>query len=384
MNIVEELAEIARTWPEKLRNEKEKGTKIVGYTGRFIPEELIYASGAMPYLICKGGEPEPPEAALSYMVKFSSPLARAQVGYYLLDMDPVIPMCDLIAAQCSDCHDGGLADILEYLKLPVLKVGVPQDWEKSLARDYYYRVLARLKDRLEVLTGNKISDEKLTESIASINRIRDVLRKISLLRKEQPPPIGGYDFIRLNHYSFYCDLDYQAKRLNDLYQQLKQGESPFSKRAPRILLAGHVVSVGDYVVPKLIEDSGGVTVAQFLDEGIRHYLWDVKTGGDLMKNLGETYYLNRVPASIFQPAWLKRVEYIRKLIKDFAIDGVIWYQLFMEDTYDLEGPIVAKAMEEVGIPFLKLESSFEYSRESTGPLRTRVESFIESIKRKRS
>jgi benzoyl-CoA reductase/2-hydroxyglutaryl-CoA dehydratase subunit BcrC/BadD/HgdB len=35
------------------------------------------------------------------------------------------------------------------------------------------------------------------------------------------------------------------------------------------------------------------------------------------------------------------------------------------------------------IPFLKLESSYEYSREAMGPLITRVETFIESIKTKK-
>ena len=135
MEITEELAEIARIWPERLRDEKEKDTKIVGYIGRFVPEELIYGAGSIPYFICRGGKPEPPEEALTYMLQFASPLARSQVGYYLLGIDSVIPMCDLIVAQCSDCHDGGLADAFEYLKLPIFKVGVPQDWgEITLAR----------------------------------------------------------------------------------------------------------------------------------------------------------------------------------------------------------------------------------------------------------
>lgn len=112
MDIIEELAQIARTRPETLRKQKEKGITIIGYTGRFIPEELIYACGATPYLMCRGGEPEPPEAVLPYMLRFMSPFARAQIGYYLLGRDPVIPMLDLIVAQCDDCHMGRLADLL--------------------------------------------------------------------------------------------------------------------------------------------------------------------------------------------------------------------------------------------------------------------------------
>jgi benzoyl-CoA reductase/2-hydroxyglutaryl-CoA dehydratase subunit BcrC/BadD/HgdB len=381
---LEELAQIARTRPEKLKEEKGKGAKLVGYIGRFVPEELLYASGALPYLMCRGGEPEPPDAVIPYMLRFMSPYDRAQIGYHLLGMDPVMPMLDLVVAQCSDCHESRLADMLEYFKLPTLRLGVPPDWQKSLSREYYQKRLAGLKQKLEALTGNKITDERLKKSTESINKLRDILSKINLLRKRQPPPIGGYDFIRLNHYSFYCHLEELLPRLDELYAELEKGKSSFPPNVPRLLLAGHVVGVGDYVVPKLIEDAGGVVVAEFLDEGMRQPAWKVKTSGDLMANLVDTYYAERTPPSIFQPAWEKRADIIKNIIKDFNIDGVIWYQLSFEEIYDLESSLVAKAMDEIKIPFLKLESSYEYSREAVGPLTTRVESFVESVRQRRS
>jgi len=120
-----------------------------------------------------------------------------------------------------------------------------------------------------------------------------------------------------------------------------------------------------------------------LDEGMREYLCNVKVEGDLMGNLAKTYYLERTPPSVFQPAWAKRIDVVKKLIKDFNIDGVIWYQLSFEEIYNMESSIYSKYMEEMNIPFLKLESSYEYSREAMGPLTTRIESFLESIKRKK-
>ena len=370
MDILKQLAEVARTRPEELKKKKQKGIKIVGYTGRFVPEELIYASGAMPYLLCRGGEPEPPEAALPYMPRVISPYARAQIGYYLLGVDPVIPMLDLNVAECSDCHMARLADLFEYFELPTVRLGVPPDWEKSISYDYYYRGLSRLREQLEALTGNQISDLKLREATESINKVRKCLSKISELRKEQPPPIGGYDFIQLNLYSFYGDMQRLADSLDDLYEQLKKNKSPYPEIAPRILLAGHVVSVGDYVLPKLIETLGGVVVTEFLDEGTRHCQWDVKIDGDLVRNIAEMYYLKRTPPSIFQPAWEERIIFLKKLIEDFNIDGVIWYQLSFDEIYSMECSIVSKAMEEIKMPFMKLESSFEYSREAIGPLWT--------------
>jgi len=384
MDILEELAEIVRTRPEQLKEQKDNGIKIVGYVGRFVPEELISASGALPYLLCRGGEPEPPDAVIPYMLRFMSPYSRSQIGYHLLGIDPVVPMLDLIVVQCSDCHESRLADLFEYFKLPTVRLGVPQDWRKSISRDYYYKGLVRLKQMLEGLSGNDISEEKLKESRGSLDKVRGLLSKISLLRKAQPPSIGGDDFIRLNHATFYCDPEVLIRKLNVLYEELQRRKSVFSGDAPRILLAGHVVGVGDYVVPKLIEDSGGVIAVEFLDEGIRHCAQNAKTDGDPMGSLAETYYLRMTPPSIFQPAWEKRIEYIKRLINDYRIDGVIWYELSFEEIYDLECSVISKVMSQMNIPFLKLESSYEYSREAIGPLTTRVESFIESLKQRRN
>ena len=383
MKVLDELAVSAHTRAEELKKQQEKGARVIGYTGRFVPEELIYAAGAFPYLLCRGGEPEPPEAVLPYMLRFLSPFHRTQIGSYLLGMNPVIPMLDLTVVQCSDCHESRLADLFEYFKLPTARIGIPPDWEKTISLEYYYKGLMRLKEKLEGLTGNTVSDKVLKESIDSINQVRDLLKNISQLRKEQPPPIGGYDFIRLNHYSFYCDLRELTSKLNDLYEQLRKNKSPFPKDVPRILLAGHVVAVGDYVVTKLIESSGGAIVYEFMDEGIRQYQCKVENEGDLMRNLTKTYYLERTPPSIFQPAWDERVSYMKELIKEFNIDAVIWYQISFEEIYDMESSIVAKAMEEMGIPFLKLESSYEYSREAMGPLTTRIESFVQLINQRR-
>jgi len=370
-----------RAWPGELKKQKERGCKLIGYTGRFVPEELIYAAEAKPYLLCRGGEPEPPEAVLPYMLRIMNPYTRAQIGNHLLGVDPMIPILDLIIAECSDCHMARLADLLEYFKLPTARLGIPPDWKKSLSYDYYHRGLMRIKETIESLTQNSISNEKLKKTTDSINKIRSLLKKIGELRKQQPPPIGGYDFIRLNHYSFYCELGKQIEKLGEFYEQLKTAKSEFLETTPRLLLAGHGVAVGDYVLAKLIETSGGVIVAEFLDEGMRHCQWEVNTDGDLLKNLADMYFLARIPPSLFQPAWEERLAYMKKLINEYNIDGVVWYQLSFDEVYDMEYSIISREMEGIKVPVLKLESSYEYAREAMGPLITRVEGFIELIRK---
>jgi len=378
--IMQELAEMYRNRPAELKKAKQEGKKVIEYTSNFIPEELIYAAGGEPYLMCRGGEPEPPDAVLPYMLRFMNPLARSLMGYHMMGLDPVTPIADLIVTAQTDCHIGRITELMEYFKLPVFKVGVPPDWKKSFTAEYYYKALGKLKAKLEEVTGNEITEENLKKHIGYTNKINQALRKIDELRKKDNPPIGGYDFILLNHYSYFGNPEVVAGKLEKLYEELKDAEGKFPEDAPRILIAGRAVAIGDYVVPKLLENRGAVIVADMMDEGMRWYKWDIETEGDLFKNLGETKYVKKVPINIFQPAWEDRFEYMKQLIKEYRVDGVLWYQLAFDEIYDMECTCLAKWLGEINVPFLKLESSYEYSREAMGPLTTRLESFIESVK----
>ena len=130
LNTIDTMARMAKTRAEQLKANKQQGKLNIGYTGRFVPEEIICAAGATPHYLCRGGEPEAPEAVLPYMLRFMDPFSRAQIGYHILGMDPVMPQLDLIVAQCEDCHMTRLADMLEYFELPTLKLGVPPGLEK--------------------------------------------------------------------------------------------------------------------------------------------------------------------------------------------------------------------------------------------------------------
>jgi benzoyl-CoA reductase/2-hydroxyglutaryl-CoA dehydratase subunit BcrC/BadD/HgdB len=378
--IMQELDKLSKERVSELRKAKKSGKPVVQYTGNFVSEEMIRAVGAEPFLMCRGGEPEPPDAVLDYMLRFMNPLARSMAGFHALGLDPVTPISDLIIAQQTDCHVGRISELFEFKKLPVHKVGVPAEWKKQIAFDYYVNSLRKMKDKLEEMTGGKMEDEAVKDYFRKTNRVNEGLRRIDSLRKKDNPPIGLYDFIRLNHYSFHVNLDIMADKLAELYEELKDAPGKFPDNAPRILFAGHALAIGDYVVPKLVEDSGGAIVADFLDEGIRSYKVDIPLDGDPVEAFARARYLDKPPINMFQPAWEDRYAYIQTIIRDYKVDGVIWYQLSFDEIYDMEYSCLAKWMGESGIPLLKLESSYEYSREAMGPLTTRIESYVESLK----
>jgi benzoyl-CoA reductase/2-hydroxyglutaryl-CoA dehydratase subunit BcrC/BadD/HgdB len=383
MSVLDKIVTDSKAHPARLRMAKQNSRKLVGYTGRFVPEEIIRAAGAIPHYLCRGGEPEAPEAVLPYMLRFMSPYSRAQIGYHLMGMDPVMKLLDVIVAQCDDCHMSRLADLLEYFKLPTFRIGVPTDWDKQLSFDYYHNALIKFRHKMADIVGNPVTDESLRQSVISANETRTQLNNISGLRIRPCPPISGCDFIRVQHAAFYGDTTGVIHLLKQLYTELSKENGIVPANTPRIVLAGHVVASGDYTVARLIEEAGAIIVAEFLDEGVWHHEWNVAIDGDPLLNLARTYYRERIPPTGFQPAWDDRIEWLTHLIREYKADGVVWYQLSFEEIYDMECAVVSKKVNDMGLPFLKLESAYEYSREAMAPLLTRIESFIKSIEVRR-
>jgi benzoyl-CoA reductase/2-hydroxyglutaryl-CoA dehydratase subunit BcrC/BadD/HgdB len=378
--ILQELDKLSNARPLELIKRKKEGKKIIEFFGDFVPEQWITAAGAESYLICKGGDPQPPEATLDYMLRFMNPLAATMAGSYLLGLDAVMPIADSVVVQQHDSHYGRMTEILEYKGLPVYKVGVPADYSVGISREYYRHELRDFRAMLENLVGHPISDDAIRASYAKTNRINELLRKIDELRKQDNPPITFSDFIKLNHYTLRVDYDTSINALTRIYEELRNAPGAHKDGAPRILIMGRAVALGDYLVPSIIESAGGSIVCDFLDEAIRPYHSDISTEGDVVDAYASAIYDDRVPQCIFEPAWETRFAHLKKLIKEYRIDGILWYQLAFDEIYDMEFTCLSKWLSEINVPVMKLESSYEYSREAMAPLTTRLESFVERIK----
>jgi benzoyl-CoA reductase/2-hydroxyglutaryl-CoA dehydratase subunit BcrC/BadD/HgdB len=111
-----------------------------------------------------------------------------------------------------------------------------------------------------------------------------------------------------------------------------------------------------------------------------HQNWGkVTLDGDLMANLAESYFMDRIC-----PGWLRpgteRLDFLIKLARDYNAAGLIWYQLMYRESYKVESYFFPdRSKKETGLPMLTVES--EYDAMETGSLKTRIETFVNTIKR---
>ncbi|MDB9823190.1 2-hydroxyacyl-CoA dehydratase family protein [Deltaproteobacteria bacterium] len=377
----ERLAMYLEDRPEQLRDAKEKGLKIIGhFPGNYVPEELIVASGAIPVCLVQGGDTLPLEASLSTMPDMFCPFARTLVGEKLLKRNPYYNLIDMLVAPITCQHLKKATEIWEYHgDIEIFKLGIPHQNNNSFELEYFTERLTTFRELLQRFTGNEITDGKIRGAIELYNRMREILREISVSRRSPSPPLDAMDFLELNHASFYVDPVSMIDILESVRYELRQEPSTGKTDPTRLILIGPNISRGDYNILELIRDAGGLIVIEEVYEGMRRYWQEVNNSGDPLESLALYYLKDRVPPPAFMRySTQRRFDFALKLITDFNVSGVIWYELACCETYDAEAYFFKRKMEELKIPMLILES--DYGMTSAGQAGTRLEAFMEMIK----
>lgn len=387
---------LLRSRGEDVERAGHTGRKVVGYLpGGYVPEEMIYASGAIPLCLSHGGEAKAADQGLSILPGVICPFARAQVGEMLLDTNPFYSSLDLLVVPSTCQHMKKIGDVWEYYRGPqVFKLGVPYEHDKDFELQYFRDRLGALKERLEALTGTTITDAALTEAIAVYNRLRALFEALSLTRRSPHPPLSSLEFMRLNHASLYADPVAMADLLEAVYQGLPLREvsapppdappadvprTPAHRQGkrPRVLLTGPNLAFGDHDVLKAVAAAGADLVVEEVFEGVRDYWHRIDATGDPLDALARGYLIDKRPAAFMRGSTRKRLEFVKQLIREFDVSGVIWYQLLCCEFYDEEAFFFERGLRPDGIPMLMVES--DYHALDSGPLKTRLEAFVETL-----
>ncbi len=381
MDAIQKITELIENRSEELAGLKSKGKKIVGIVGMgYMPEELVYAAGGIPQRLMRGGEKGAIDDSRQYSHNCFSTFHKAQIGYLLAGRDPVYTLPDHIVFETGDEHSelAGM-HVYAFKQMPMTWLGIPANPDYEGAFPYYLKSLSKLKNELEDLTGEKVSDDRLKEYITVYNEIRSLLKKIASLRKAPSPPLSGLDFVKLNHGSYYCEPHEYVELLRSVYDELKEKKEDMPDRIPRIALFGCPVGVGDYALPGLIESLGATIVTEELSGSIRCLKKQTPVNGNLMENLAKRYYEKKREDAYCYPWGEQLTSLFTGLAQEYNADGVIWYQLMYMACHSMLGYKIEKQIKKINIPVMTVHSEYDFESRLEA-VKTRVETFIEIIK----
>ncbi len=365
----------------ELRAARESGKKIVGVFCNFVPEELVLAAGAIPVRLCSGCQ-EPIATAEEVLPRNFCPLLKSSLGM-LLGGSPHFELADVLITPTTCDGKKKIAEVFAEHK-PTWVLEVPHTTATQQARRLWLEELGNLRQNLEEFTGNRITRKGLRAAIELTNRRRALIRRLYEARKREVVPIWGRDALLATNMWYHDEPGRWADRMESLCREIENlTQGVRDKSAPRVLLTGSPVILPTWKIPRLIEESGAVLVADDICTGAK-VVWDpVRVSdwsiGDMMLGLADRYLMNS--CACFTPN-RARIDRLLGFVQDFRAWGVLNHVLMGCYTYSIEGRHIEKALMEKGTPMLTIET--DYSTEDVEQIRTRIEAFIEMMQGQRN
>ncbi len=365
----------------ELRQHAAAGRQVVATYCVFVPDELVFAAEAVSVGLCAGTQFSVPLAEET-LPRNTCPLIKSSYGFKLGRTCPYVQSSHLIVGETTCDGKKKMYELLAE-EHPVYVMEVPSK-KTERGRALWRGEVAAFKERLEQLTGNEVTAEKLATSTRLLNDKRRALQRLYATRKADPVPISGKDALLVAQVSFYDDPARNAQMVNALCDELEArvaaGEGVFPKGAPRILISGSPMAIPNWKLHHIVESAGAAAVCEESCIGTRAFEELVpEDGGTLDEQLVRIAdrYMG-IHCACFTPND-ERLDDVVRLAREYRVDGVIHYNLQFCHTYANEAVKVERALAEAGIPLLRIET--DYGSEDVGQLRTRVDAFLEMIRR---
>jgi len=345
-----------------------EGKKVVGHRCLYVPEEIIHAAGMLPYPTF--GTPEPITKADSYFQPCVCEFIR---NLFDLGMDGKFDFLDSMVL-CNTC------DAVRHMQnmwstyidsVPCHIINNPQKMFDESGYKFFREELEKFKGLMEDLSGNKITDESLKKSIDLFDETRRLLKELNDLRKRDIPAISGSEFIRVAIATMLMPKEKANPLLKQLIDEVKTREIEDAD-GPRILLTGSVID--NPTIIELVEEMGGVVVADDLCTSAKYFWYETKPNSDPMDAIVR-FNLDRSVCACTHPTE-DRYDYLQELVKGFNVDGIIYFNIKYCHPFVYESAIFKNKLEEE-TPLLILE--MDHSLSGLGQLKTRVQAFIEML-----
>jgi benzoyl-CoA reductase subunit C len=375
--------EIYSNRSQRARELKKAGKKIIGYPCVYIPLEMLTALDLIPYQTC-GDIMEPVTEADRGLPGSFCPMMRSCLDCALkgkndfLDGMVTIHSCDPQEKTARVWESYTAYPYFHFIDTPISV--------RPEALEYFKSQLNDFKITLEAFAGKQLSTEKLEAAIKSHNQQRGLVRELFELTKPSPPRISGTEIVQVLKALTGITVVEGNELLTEVISEVKDRTDGPEKKSVRLLIWSSILDNAD--IMQVFETRANVVMSESCG-GIRAYRAGVKLNTDPLEGLAD-YYLNEITcARTFRQATLgetrkdygrdlqSRFGYLKGIIKEWKINGVIMLLVRYCDPFAFEMPSLKDYLDGLRVPNTYIE--YDYTTGALAPLRTRVEAFTETI-----
>ena len=352
------------------------GQKKIGWFCTYAPEELILAAGLHPVRIM--GDKKLKRSESYFPINFC-PYLKSGWESLLGSKD------GLSAVVFTNSCDGmrRLYDMAEHYlgDMPIFMLDVPRNTDDH-SIEFFSSNLEDMLGFIEDISGDRIDDTGLYNTIRLMDRKREALKNISRLFFENQSTLNIADYYRVMEISVYAEAEVFTDELRSFTDLLNKDQSPGNRSAPKFMIIGNFIT--EEKLWKMLSDLELGLVTDDLCISSRYYerppgadsrLKEAKDRKAILCLLAEGYL--KKPGCMRMADMGKKLEELKQKARGNSVQGIIFISLKFCDTVLYSFPLIRKEFAGLKIPVLYLE--LEYNNFSQGQVKTRMQAFLEML-----
>ena len=356
---------------------EDKTRKKAGYLCNYTPVEVLNASGMAFTRILKCGTPDVVSQGELITKSVFCDLTKSVLGHFETK-DPLVTGLDQVYTFYTCDSMRATSQAIDNFYKPSRGYIVPRNSDNAESRTFFRAEILHFKKDLEKLAGTEITEESLKRNIHLYNRIREVIRNISALRKREIPPLGGKDFLDVTKSFHFLPPEKLLPLLTETYEGLA-ARRDIGQKPLRIMMCGGIVADGDRRILDILEDDiGARVVVEDHCTGYSAFHHDTDESIDPWQAVANAY-LDQAPCARQVPL-NRRIEHATWLANEYQVDAVLFTYLKFCPCYGLAKNKFITSFQALGLPVLELAS--DYSLGDLGQIKTRLDAFVEVLAEK--
>ena len=346
----------------------ETGKGAIGMMPIYAPEELVHATGFLPVGLWGGSRPV--TKARTYLPPFACSVMQQVMeleceGAYD-DLAAVVFSVPCDTLKCMSQKWKGTS--------PVLVFTHPQNRGLEAANRFLEREYAILKEKLEDITGVKITNAALERSIQIYNENRAAMREFSALAAQYPQVISAVDRHAVFKARLFMEKSHHTALVRALMEAVRASE-PQPWTGKKVVVTGILLEPNGLL--EIFDRLGLAIVADDLAQESRQIRVDVPDGDEAPLYRLAKVWQNMYGCSVATDPQKQRGPMLLDMVRKTGADAVVVAMMKFCDPEEWDYPICYKQFEAQGVRSLMIEVDQEST--SFEQLHTRLQSLVETL-----
>lgn len=367
--LIRKFESIANSPREVIEKYLVEGKKVIGCFPVYTPQPLVTASGMIPMGLW-GGQITPTVAG-KYNPIFTCSIMRSCLEFGMTGAFDgisavIMPMlCDTFRGMSSGWRAG-------VKNIPIISFIHPQNRLDSGALEFMIEEYKSVKERLEAISGVKITDANLTEALDLYNNRNAIMREFCDIANNHLDIITPVVRHNVMKSITFLDVSDSIAMVKELIGELRI--KPICQwTGKKVILTGITAEPEEFL--NIFVENKIAVVGDDLAQESRQYRTDYPIGNSAIENLAAHWFNIKGCSMVHEPDSTARGQILLNMAKDASADCIAVCLMRFCDIEEYDYPYISRMTENAGLYSLCLE--IDQSTQDNGQSRTKIQSYAE-------